>query len=341
MKIYKDNITDRNIEFEKLVVKTQEEMKQYVISRLSNLGGKVKQGDGYVYHKGTFPVLLCAHMDTVHKELPKTLVYANGTLSSNEGIGGDDRCGIYMIFKILKKYDCHVVFLEDEEIGCVGAHKFIKTKICKNLSEKDLRYIIEFDRKGNNHAVTYDCDNPEFDKFITKEFFKKEHGTCSDISDIAPTIGIAAVNLSCGYYNEHKLEHWVNLAEMERVIVEAMKLLERTKDLKESFEYIESATARWGYSYGRYGYYGYDDYYDDYGYNTSGYYSPSRVNGKSDDVNKAFTMRKWTFRFKKENIILERTIYRSDGDEAAAYLTFFKANPNVCYSDIVTVTESM
>ena len=51
MKIYKDHITDRNEEFEKLVLKTQKEMKDYVIGRLGNLG-KVKHGDGYVYHKG-------------------------------------------------------------------------------------------------------------------------------------------------------------------------------------------------------------------------------------------------------------------------------------------------
>lgn len=318
--IYKDTITNRNTKFEKLVLKTQEEMKEYVKNRLKNRissRGKVVSGDGYVFYKGTFPVLLCAHMDTVHKALPKTLVYANGTLSSPQGIGGDDRCGIYMIFKILKKYDCSVVFLEDEEIGCVGAKKFVNSKECKELNGQ-LKYIIEFDRKGNNHAVTYDCDNKEFDNFITKEFFKKEHGTCSDISYIAPELEVAAVNLSCGYYKEHHLEEWVNLAEMERVIVEAMKILERTKEIEEPFKYIKSKNS-YLYGYGGYrnsGYsYGFD--YDDYYYNCG---------------NNRYRVRY------KNKIGLITTIISAD-TRAEAYYEFFKTYQDICYKNVVSVEK--
>lgn len=319
--IYKDSITNRNEKFEKLCLLSQEEMKAYVKSRLGN-HGKVVSGDGYVYHKGTFPVLLCAHMDTVHKNLPRTLVYANGTLSSPQGIGGDDRCGIYMIFKILKEYDCHVVFLEDEEIGCVGAKKFAASKVCKKLKEEGLKYIIEFDRKGNNHAVTYDCDNPEFDKFITKEFFKKEYGTCSDISYIAPELDIAAVNFSCGYYKEHNLEEWVNLKEMERIIIEAMKVLERTKELTDPFKYIKSvSSSRFGGRY--YGGYGYDDdyYYSNY-YNRGGSYS---------------CYDKYEFKYKFNSAIVTCPVYELSLPRA--YYEFFKGHPHVCYADIISAEK--
>ena len=322
MKIYKDTITNRNEEFEKLVLKTQEEMKSYLIGRLGNLG-KVKHGDGYIYHKGTFPVLLCAHMDTVHKDRINTLVYANGTISSPQGIGGDDRCGIYMILKILKKYDCHVVFLEDEEVGCVGAKKFVNTKLCKKLKNEGLKYIIEFDRKENNHAVTYECDNKEFDKFITKEFFKKEHGTCSDISYIAPELGIAAVNFSCGYYKEHKLEEWVNLQEMETIITEAMKVLERTKELEKPFEYIR----RVGFVYGRQWY---DDYYDGYG---SGYYSGYNYYG----TNNASTKKEFVFKYKFANYEAEKKIYASS--YAYAMYEFFSSQRHLKLENVISVTE--
>lgn len=267
MKIYKDNITDRNEALEKLVVKSQIEMKRYLIQYLLNRGkNKVSIGDGYIFYKGKFPILLCAHMDTVHEDRISTLVYANGTLSSPQGIGGDDRCGIYMIQKILSRFDCSVVFLEDEEIGCIGAKKFAKTKTCLDLKDK-LKYIIEFDRKGNNHAVTYDCENPEFDAYITKEFFKKEYGTCSDISYIAPALGVAAVNFSCGYYQEHHLEEWINLKEMETIIAEAIKLLNRTRTLEKPFEYIECKKSYYGYGnskFDRYSWYDEDDYCDYY-----------------------------------------------------------------------------
>lgn len=322
--IYKDTITNRNTNFEKLVLKTQEQMKYYVKGRLGNYG-KVVEGDGYIYHEGTFPVLLCAHMDTVHKTLPITLVYANGTLSSPKGIGGDDRCGIYMIFKILKKYDCSVLFLEDEEIGCVGAKKFAASSLCKEIKkENKLKYIIEFDRKGNNHAVFYDCDNKEFDDFITKEFFEKKYGTCSDISHIAPALGVAAVNLSCGYYKEHNIEEWVNLEEMERIIVEAMKVLERTKELEKPFEYIRSKR----YGYGGY----YDSWYDDDYYNRYRGYDGTYYGGYYGNKSKKI---KYTFKYKVNTLNTIVTITAES--EAEAYFQFFKTYKKVCYSDITSV----
>ena len=45
---------------------------------------------------------------------------------SPQGIGGDDRCGVWMILQILRTANCHVLFCEDEEVGCVGAKKFTK-----------------------------------------------------------------------------------------------------------------------------------------------------------------------------------------------------------------------
>lgn len=326
MRIYKDNITNRNKIFEELVVKSQAEMRKHVIQKLKEYGGKLHHGDGFVYHKGKFPVLLCAHMDTVHKQSIKTMVYANGTLSSPQGIGGDDRCGIYMIFEILKEYDCHVVFLEDEEIGCIGAKKFIKTKLCKSLKDADLKYIIEFDRKGNNHAVTYDCDNKEFDDFITKEFFKKEYGTCSDISYIAPTIGVAAVNLSCGYYKEHNIEEWVNLAEMERVIIEAKELLKRTKELKTPFKYIEGLKRNygWGYGYGGYNdWWGDDDYYYNRNYSSLG----------TTNIKKCF---KFVYKDARDRIT-SQSIYAKDYTNSL--LEFFTKHPTLRIEDILSINE--
>lgn len=329
MKIFKDHITNRNEEFERLVLKTQKEMKQYVIGRLGNLG-KVKHEDGYVYHEGTFPVLLCAHMDTVHAQRINTLVYANGTISSPQGIGGDDRCGIYMIFKILQKYDCHVVFLEDEEIGCVGAKKFVKSKVCKKLKDAGLKYIIEFDRKGNNHAVTYDCENDDFNAFITKEFFQKEYGTCSDISYIAPELGIAAVNFSCGYHKEHHLEEWVNLKEMETIITEAEKVLERTKELKEPFEYIEKV------GYGYYGYtgYSYGSGYRNYGWEDDDWYAGYTNTKKSNST------KKYQFKYKyslNSKYTAEATIEAKT--YADAMYDFFVEKSYLRFENIISVKE--
>lgn len=233
--------------FEKICRMSQKNLKKYVAEELKKSYNKVINGDGYVYAQGTFPVLLVAHLDTVHKHLPKTILYDKNTdaIYSPQGIGGDDRCGIYMIFEVIKKYNCSVLFCEDEEIGCVGAEKFTKTALAKNLS---FNYIIEFDRKGSNDAVFYDCDNPEFEKFITKDFYKSAWGSFSDISTLAPFLGCAAVNLSCGYYNAHTTSEYVIVSEMKKSIAEACKILERTTE-NDKFEYVEHKYAfdEWDY----------------------------------------------------------------------------------------------
>ena len=232
---------------------TQEQLKQYVSEELKKTHKKCISDDGYVYAQGNFPVLLVAHMDTVHKELPTVINYDEKTqsLSSPNGIGGDDRCGIYMVLEVVKKYNCSVLFTEDEEKGCIGAEKFVSSKLAQDL---EFNYIIEFDRKGKNDAVFYDCDNADFTKFITKEFFKTAWGSFSDISIIAPYLECAAVNLSCGYYQPHTTSECVVFPEMNKVIEEAYKILERTTE-SDKFEYIEKK---------RYSNYYYDDYYNYY-----------------------------------------------------------------------------
>lgn len=323
MRIFKDH-TERNREFEKLVVLKQKEMKEFLKEKLrehmdsNGREDRIISDDGYLFYRGTFPVLLCAHMDTLHMLVPSTIVYANGTISSPQGIGGDDRCGIYMILKILKQYDCSVLFLEDEESGCVGAKKFARTELCRNLERDDCyKFIIELDRKGNNHAVFYDCDNYAFERFITKEFFVEKTGTCSDISYIAPSLGVAAVNLSCGYYDEHHLYHYVHLDEMEKVIEETLKILERSKD-KEKFKYVKK-TSYSGYGYGSTNYYG--RYYDDWDYSWSNY-KPKK---------------KYMFRFIREENGKKyiKEVYINGNSIEECFYKFFREYTDVCYENIL------
>lgn len=243
--------------FVKICKMTQKELKAYTALELNALNRKVTVGDGYVFAKGNFPVCLVAHLDTVHDKLPSKFLYDPNTTiaSAPEGIGGDDRCGIYMVLKIAKKYDCSVLFCEDEEIGAVGARKFIESEVAKEL---EFNYMIELDRKGNQDAVFYDCDNPEFEDFITKDFYKTAWGSFSDISTLAPFFRCAAVNLSCGYYNAHTKDEYVVMTEMYHSINEVCKILERTTEA-DAFEYIEAVHYSKCYGMGWYDNY---DYYN-------------------------------------------------------------------------------
>lgn len=251
-----------NKEFEKICRMSQKSLKNHVKQMLKKTHDEVIVQDGFVYAQGKFPVLLVAHLDTVHKKLPNIIVYdqTQDIISSPNGIGGDDRAGVYMIFEILKLFNCSVLFCEDEEIGGIGAGKFAKSDLA---SELHFNYIIEFDRANAKDAVFYSCGNEEFEAFITKDFYKTNYGTYSDICDVAPALGCAAVNLSCGYYKAHTKDEYVVLSEMENSIRAACDILARTSH-DDKFEYVEAyandyENCWYGYNY-NYSYSNYTSY---------------------------------------------------------------------------------
>lgn len=224
---------------EKICRMSQMELKDFAARELTKTHKEIYVDDGFVYAQGTFPVLLIAHLDTVHEQLPQSFCYdeEKGILSSPQGVGGDDRCGVYMALEVVKKFHCSVLFCEDEEIRNVGAKKFLNNKLSEGL---EFNYMIEFDRHGRNDAVFYNCANPEFEKFITQDYFETAIGTCADISSLAPAMGCAAVNLSTGEYAPHTLEEYVVLSEMQDCIDAACDILARTGD-EDKFIYIEAA----------------------------------------------------------------------------------------------------
>lgn len=163
-------------------------------------------------------------------------------------IGGDDRCGVWMILQILRTANCHVLFCEDEEVGCVGAKKFTRGPL-----RPQVNYIVELDRRGSNDAVFYRCDNPEFEDFVTSFGFETAGGSCSDISYIAPYLETAAVNISCGYYCEHQRHECIHLAEME---LNADRVAQMVTQQTEHFEYMEQQDSFFGgrvYQYSMWG----------------------------------------------------------------------------------------
>lgn len=219
--------------FQGILKMQQEELKEYLANALKEYGYNPISNKGYLYAKGNIPVLLVAHLDTVHTEIPSIICFSDGRqyLMSPQGIGGDDRCGVYMILLILTSLKCHVLFCEDEETGGNGARDFANSKI-----KPEVNYIIEMDRRGSNDAVFYNCDNPEFTEFVISYGFKKERGSFSDISVIGPYLETAAVNISAGYYNEHRLHEYIDLSALYNNV---RRITQMIKTPTEHFEYIE------------------------------------------------------------------------------------------------------
>lgn len=266
--------------------------------------------DGFLYVRSqNVDVMLTAHMDTVHKEKCKKIVEIKKgeqkVLWSPQGIGGDDRCGIFMIVELLRSTNFRpaIVFCEDEEIGCIGAGKFAKW-LSENADTKELalKYIVELDRRNGNDAVFYDCGNEDFIDYITSTTgYVEARGSYSDICEISPELDIASVNLSCGYYKEHTLDHYVVVEEMEKTFL-AVKTLLAGADKIEKFDY-EDTFKYSNYGYGGYGYgygYGLDDEY----------LIVAFKNGK--EITGHYT-----------------------GSADACLLSFLIDNPDICYGDIV------
>lgn len=210
------------IAFDDILRMKQKELKHYLVGHLKKMGYDVVKQKGFLYAAGEVPVLLVAHLDTVHNEKPDIICRsADGRyMMSPQGIGGDDRCGVYMILQFINEARCHVLFCEDEEVGGRGARAFEGSNI-----KADVNYIVEMDRRGNNDAVFYSCDNPEFTEFVCSFGFKEATGSFSDISVVAPYLETAAVNISAGYYNEHRLHEMIDTFAMQNNIERIIRMV--------------------------------------------------------------------------------------------------------------------
>lgn len=194
--------------------------------------------DDFLIAEGDIPIGLVAHLDTVHKNLPTHFFYdqKENVLWSPQGLGADDRAGVYAIIKIIESgYRPHIIFCKKEEVGGKGAQALIEK--FSDCPFKYLKFLIELDRSGKNDCVFYECSNEDFTKFIESFGFKEDLGSFSDISIIAPAWRVAAVNLSIGYYFEHSKAEFLKIKELERTIEKVKNILNDEKNTL-YYEYV-------------------------------------------------------------------------------------------------------
>lgn len=205
----------------------------------------------YILCEGNIPIMLVAHMDTVFEKTPTEIYYdaKQHIMWSPQGLGADDRAGVFAILKILQKgYRPHVCFTTAEEKGGVGA--FIMTNNIQQVPF-DIKYIIELDRQGICDCVFYDCANEEFEKFVETYGFITEWGTFSDIGIICPAWKVAGVNLSVGYRDEHSFLEILNTNALYNTINRVCQMLDDA-DKAPYFEYVEDISAKYYKLYGKY-----------------------------------------------------------------------------------------
>ena len=247
--------------FKYLASMSQPALKKTLAITLRKLGyPNVIETEHYIIAEGSIPIALVAHMDTVFASPPKEIFYDQqaNVMWSPQGLGADDRAGVFATLQILKSgLKPHVIFTTDEEKGGMGAIALALAH--PEFPFADLRYMIQLDRQGANDCVFYDCDNLEFTTYVESFGFVETWGTFSDISELAPEWGVAAVNLSVGYRDEHSREEILFVGHLLATIEKVKRMLIAEPIPK--YEYIPCS-----YGYGSWKYpYSYDYGYD-YGY---------------------------------------------------------------------------
>ncbi|GAH31782.1 unnamed protein product, partial [marine sediment metagenome] len=232
-------------------------MQKYIMDFLSSCGvyGQMDElGNIYIVKgKAKYYPCLTAHMDTVHRYATPQVVESfdekcnSKVFTAEEGIGGDDKVGIFVCLSLLKQLDTvKIVFFNGEESGGTGSDGAIDSFF------EDIGYMLAIDRNGNSDYVNNYLGEPsttkKFDdkiKHILDWFgYKETTGMFTDVFNLKENekIDVCGCNFSCGYYLSHTTSEYVVEREVYRVIRMILKMIKRLghKKYEHTFEYSYS-----------------------------------------------------------------------------------------------------
>lgn len=161
----------------------------------------------------TYPCVV-AHLDQVQKfhskdfravETRDIIFGYSPSKRRQEGLGADDKNGIWVALQCLAKFEViKIAFFVGEEVGCVGSNAADLTFFA------DCRFVIQPDRRGYADLITQiSCESMCSKEFVTdvqaKRFgYKPEEGLMTDIEALRYNgLAISCINVSCGYYEPH------------------------------------------------------------------------------------------------------------------------------------------
>ena len=201
----------------------------YIIRELKRMGIPYYTYNGCIYATkgdGIYPCVV-SHMDTVHDmcedltvvELDGNLTGFNRVTMEQTGIGGDDKVGVFITLQCLEKFDnMKAVFFRDEEVGCLGSYD-------ADISFfSDCGFVLQCDRRGYGDFVTTasgtklsdDLFQNAIGSIIDSFGYKFTTGMMTDVMALKDSgIECSMANMSCGYYNPHMPNEYVNVLEVQ------------------------------------------------------------------------------------------------------------------------------
>lgn len=230
-------------------------MRNLMRVRLEEAGMHVEMRDRQIFarkgRKSPVPFIV-AHSDTVYPIVPNENYriawdFNSGSVKyyaedpkekKRRGIGGDDKCGLFVALQIAQNMnDVGVIITTDEEIGCVGAKRVKKEDL------EDASVLIQADRRGGTDAVKrisgFDISGEDWQEHV--ETSVKSHGytwhTWGANTDVFAMQGteaasVSAVNLSAGYHLPHTENDWIDEEQLENAFELALALAEKSREVK-------------------------------------------------------------------------------------------------------------
>ena len=205
-----------------------------------------------------FPCVV-SHMDTVHRshrnlienKVRLTIKEDNlGWLTAHHpetdkqtGIGGDDKCGVYVCLELFKNFDkLKGAFFVEEEIGMLGS-KESDDKFFENVG-----YAIQFDAPSSNWISEVCSGVKLFDEDFKNEikgvlnesgYNKFSIDPFTDVNQLAKKYDFNCLNLGCGYYRQHSDSEYVVISEVEDSLKAGIQLISKLGVTK----YVHKKTA--------------------------------------------------------------------------------------------------
>jgi hypothetical protein len=197
------------------------------ITKFNNISYYTDNGNVYIT-KGSANSYPCvvAHMDTVHPivedlsllTINENITGFNNVTMTQTGVGGDDKVGIFIALQCLNHFDnIKLVFFRDEEVGCQGSY----------LAEIDffnnVNFVLQCDRRGNSdfivNAGSVELSSKDFQNdiitVIKKYGYSFNNGMMTDVMALKEIgLPVSAANISCGYYNPHMENEYVNIPDV-------------------------------------------------------------------------------------------------------------------------------
>jgi hypothetical protein len=253
--------------------KLQDKLIEKLGDHFSNLGAVTeldKYGNLYVTKgKADFYPCVVAHTD-INQEVRNNVsvmtvypwIFGFDTDRAEQcGIGADDKVGVYFAVHMFDLFEnIKLFFPKDEEVGLIGTYAADKNFFT------DCSMLVQLDRNSyKNDLITYTngitvCSQ-EFveaaQPIMNKYMYAKNNGSCTDIGGIKKfdTVKCVAMNVSCGYINEHSSEEVISMPHFENAINFGYELLKMGVD--KVWNHTAKQEVYENSYYGRYGNYGY------------------------------------------------------------------------------------